>query len=386
MKKVCIIGSGIAGLYAAYILKKKDYDVTIFEKNDRIGGRIKTIMFDGINVVSGAGIGRDVDVLLKKLCLDIKAETHPFQAKTTYYKINPKFSVLDKIKELKEANLQTNGTFKEVALPYLKKNQYNQLVSYIGETDYENEDYHDVIDDYGFDKSFSSGFPAFSINWDNFLSIFHSLLKENIVFNKNITKISKSKNGFLVNNKYFDKVIVATTISNTKTILASLLKNNNHILKHYDNIACQTFARVYAKLDKPLDFNNFRTVITKNPFQKMIEMNKNKNIYMISYSDNKQADFWKQNEDNLSETIETQLKKQLQVTVKVEKSELCYWKCGTHYCLPLDNTTFETRDDFLKTVQNPSKNLYVVGEAFSRNHGWCEGALESVQNIFRKSK
>ena len=382
--KVCIIGSGIAGLYSAYILKNKRYDVTIFEKNNRIGGRIKTISFDDINVVSGAGIGRDADVLLKKLCQDINAETHPFQSKSMYYKMNPKFTVQDKIKELKEANLQTNGTFKEVALPYLKKTQYNQLVSYIGETDYENEDYHDVINDYGFDKSFSSGFPAFSINWDNFLSIFQSLLKENIVLNQEITHISKSKNGFLVNNKFFDKVIIATTISQTKTILSSILKNEK-VLKYYDNIACQSFARVYAKLDKPLDFNNFRTVITKNPFQKMIEMNKDKNIYMISYSDNIQADFWKEHKYKLSETIETQLKKQLDVEVKVEKSKLCYWNCGTHYCLPLDKS-FKTRDDYLKTVQNPMKNLFVVGEAFSRNHGWCEGALESVQNIFMKSK
>lgn len=378
--KVCIIGSGIAGLYSAYILKNKHHDVTIFEKNNRIGGRIKTISFDGINVVSGAGIGRDADVLLKKLCQDIKAETHSFQSKSMYYKINPKFNVQDKINELKEANLQTNGTFKEVALPYLKKTQYNQLVSYIGETDFENEDYHDVIYDYGFDKSFSSGFPAFSINWDNFLSIFQSLLKENIILNQNITQISKSKNGFRVNNKFFDKVIIATTISQTKNILSSIL--NNEKLKLYDNIACQSFARVYAKLDKPLDFNNFRTVITKNPFQKMIEMNKNKNIYMISYSDNKEADFWKHHKTNLSETIETQLKNQLNIKVKVLKSKLCYWNCGTHYCLPLDKTLFKTRDDFLKTVQNPLKNLFVVGEAFSRNHGWCEGALESVQNIF----
>lgn len=382
--KVCIIGSGIAGLYSAYILKNKHYDVTIFEKNNRIGGRIKTISFDDINVVSGAGIGRDTDVLLKKLCQDINAETHPFQSKSMYYKMNPKFTVQDKIKELKEANLQTNGTFKEVALPYLKKTQYNQLVSYIGETDYENEDYHDVMNDYGFDKSFSSGFPAFSINWDNFLSIFQSLLKENIVLNQEITHISKSKNGFLVNNKFFDKVIIATTISQTKTILSSLLKNEK-VLKYYDNIACQSFARVYAKLNKPLDFNNFRTVITKNPFQKMIEMNKDKNIYMISYSDNIQADFWKEHRDKLSETIETQLKKQLDVEVKVEESKLCYWNCGTHYCLPLDKS-FKTRNDYLKTVQNPMKNLFVVGEAFSRNHGWCEGALESVQNIFQKSK
>ena len=27
------------------------------------------------------------------------------------------------------------------------------------------------------------------------------------------------------------------------------------------------------------------------------------------------------------------------------------------------------------------KNMYVIGEAFSNNQGWTEGALESVNNI-----
>lgn len=40
--KLAIIGSGISGLSAAYLLNK-NYDITIYEKNDYIGGHIRTV-------------------------------------------------------------------------------------------------------------------------------------------------------------------------------------------------------------------------------------------------------------------------------------------------------------------------------------------------------
>ena len=48
--KIAIIGSGISGLTAAYILNR-NHDVTIFEANDYIGGHTHThkINIDGKN-------------------------------------------------------------------------------------------------------------------------------------------------------------------------------------------------------------------------------------------------------------------------------------------------------------------------------------------------
>jgi len=41
-KKVAVIGAGITGLSAAYYLRKRGFDVSIFDKNDRPGGVIQT--------------------------------------------------------------------------------------------------------------------------------------------------------------------------------------------------------------------------------------------------------------------------------------------------------------------------------------------------------
>jgi len=47
MKKIGIIGGGVAGLASAARLKNAGYEVTVFEKNDKMGGRMNTIEKDG---------------------------------------------------------------------------------------------------------------------------------------------------------------------------------------------------------------------------------------------------------------------------------------------------------------------------------------------------
>lgn len=42
MKKVIIIGAGLAGLSSGIYLKKEGYDVTIYEKNNYAGGFVTT--------------------------------------------------------------------------------------------------------------------------------------------------------------------------------------------------------------------------------------------------------------------------------------------------------------------------------------------------------
>lgn len=46
-KKVCIIGGGVSGLAAAFLLKRIGYEVTLFEKSERVGGNIESVRIDG---------------------------------------------------------------------------------------------------------------------------------------------------------------------------------------------------------------------------------------------------------------------------------------------------------------------------------------------------
>ena len=387
--KVGIIGSGISGLYSALLLKKNGIDdVRIFEEHDIIGGRIKNIRFEGMSVVAGAGVGRvESDELLLKLCNDLKVTTRFYDAKSIYSKdIKVDFEVINKIEELKQSMKffsrkdRSVMTFKEFAIKHMGKREYEKLILYIGETDYEEADVVDVLYDYGFDKSFSSGFKAFTINWDELLASFEKIFRKQLVLGVKVDKIVKKTNGkysIVVGGhvEEFDKVIIATGISSVKDLLGE-----NEL---FDNVICQSFARVYVKLNKPLDLEGFRSMITVKPFQKIIEMSREKCVYMISYCDNKMADEWQKKKHSLEVYIEKKLNNLFGDfnNFEVKNVTLVYWKCGTHFFKPM-NAKYKSRDDFLKDIQNPGKDdVYIVGEAFSRNQGWCEGALESVHAV-----
>ncbi len=55
-KKVAVIGAGLGGLAVALLLKKQGYEVTIFEKNAQLGGKINNLSIDGFRFDTGASL------------------------------------------------------------------------------------------------------------------------------------------------------------------------------------------------------------------------------------------------------------------------------------------------------------------------------------------
>lgn len=55
-KKIAVIGSGCAGIVSAYLLDRADFDVTLFEKNDYLGGHTNTI-----TLLDGPDAGTSID-------------------------------------------------------------------------------------------------------------------------------------------------------------------------------------------------------------------------------------------------------------------------------------------------------------------------------------
>lgn len=53
MKRVAVIGAGLAGLSAAIYLERNGTDVTVFEASDRVGGRVTTDLIDGFRCDRG---------------------------------------------------------------------------------------------------------------------------------------------------------------------------------------------------------------------------------------------------------------------------------------------------------------------------------------------
>jgi oxygen-dependent protoporphyrinogen oxidase len=99
---VAVIGSGAAGLAAAYGLHKAGHRVKLFERNDELGGRIKTLYRDGFTIEEGptqmvrsyttilgiiedSGMGGDIIPASSLLgMLDASKTTHDFSIEHVY--------------------------------------------------------------------------------------------------------------------------------------------------------------------------------------------------------------------------------------------------------------------------------------------------------------
>jgi len=53
-KQIVVVGAGIAGLTAAYFLKKEGYSPIVLEKSERVGGRTCTDVVNGFTIDYGA--------------------------------------------------------------------------------------------------------------------------------------------------------------------------------------------------------------------------------------------------------------------------------------------------------------------------------------------
>jgi oxygen-dependent protoporphyrinogen oxidase len=73
-KRVAVVGAGISGLATAYWLKKNDRDVTVFERNLRVGGTIVTEESDGFLLDLGPNSALETTQALKDLIRDLGIE------------------------------------------------------------------------------------------------------------------------------------------------------------------------------------------------------------------------------------------------------------------------------------------------------------------------
>ena len=409
---IIIIGSGMSGLYAALKVKKLCPDISflVIERNELFGGRSYDYRFEDTDVVTGAGIGRkNKDKVLLQLMKDFKIPIEVFETQHKYSSsihppcdVKSTFTYLKKIydKENKNKVTKNHETFKQYAKNILGEDAYNHFVVCSGYSDYENEDVYDTFYHYNFDDNYNK-WMGFSVPWKTLVDKIVASLGKNIINNTEVTKISKEDNYFEISTKrnsnsnsnknikyYCEKVIIATDID----ALTNLIHNISPNPSLYSQIKGQPFLRMYAKFSKesiPYLKEKIQgvTVIT-GPMQKVIPMNPDKGVYMIVYSDNNDAEFFKKyfknNEKNRT-MLNNLLEKSLGLDGKlhIENIKDFYWKNGTHYYAPL-SSNFKNRQEFIKTVQRPDKNILIVGELISIHQGWVEGALESVNITLTK--
>lgn len=386
MKEYIIIGSGIAGLYTAYnLLKRNISNFIILERNDRVGGRIYTETFAGKKVVAGAGIGRyDKDILLKKLLKELSIET--LEPQTT---IREWINIPPKPKEIKNfirnilSTIDTSqkGSFEEVVTKQFGRDCVTQFAQYVGYTDFLHEDVRETIFHYGMEDNFEP-FRTFHIDWDVLLSkLLEKIGSKRIYLRTEVVRLKKNYDDtftIICRGKKTIKcrrVIFATDIS----LIHKVFPKN----PLFSYIASQPFSRLYVQFSENSSKIIKRCInkytIVPSLFQKIIPITPEEGIYMIAYNDNKNAlalrDF------SVREILDAiQFSLGINETLDIIQSRLFFWEVGTHYYRPY-YWEMDEWDKIMFEIQHPKNNVYTVGEAFSFNQGWTEGALESVENL-----
>ena len=391
-----IVGGGIAGLYAAYKIKtmNPNASVIVLEKQHKkwAGGRTGNDNFRGTSIVTGAGIGRKrKDKLLIKLLKDMGVETHEFEAKHNYAAtIKEPCAVKNTFLEIKRAYSETAAkgkTFKEFAISVIGLERYKHFTICAGYTDYEEEDAHSTLFNYGFDDNYEN-WTGIAIPWRTLImKLIEKIGVSNVHFGCEVTNIKIVADGFIVdtNSKtyYGRKVIIATTIE-------GVLKLVPESPRIYKQIHGQPFLRTYGKfsassLNTMREYVPYLTIVP-GALQKIIPMDADRGVYMICYSDNasaKKLDLISEDSEENRARFCRLLEKSLDAPKdSLELLEIAdyYWATGTHYYEPLTGD-FKNRGAFIRKAQRPHRNMLVVGELISTNQGWVEGALESVEAV-----
>lgn len=399
---IIIIGSGISGLYSAYNIKNSSPQTSflILEKYKKnwIGGRTSNEQFYGTEIVTGAGIGRKrKDKLLHKLLTDLHFHL------SDEFSVNPQYSkmmehvditkIMNHLRKEYKKYKDQRLTFKQFASHVLGGKEYKKFIISSGYTDYENEDAFETLYYYGMDDN-ACCWKAFSVPWRKMvLKLYHYIGQKHFRFSSEVIEIKRLQETpckfqiNLENGSHYlcNRIIIASTIDTIKNLLPGYLI--------YNDIKGQPFLRLYAKFTKKSadimkEYVKGYTIVP-GPLQKIIPMDPDNGVYMIAYSDNANAlvlkDYLKNTKEN-RELYETLLEHSLGIpenSLHIIAIKDYYWSIGTHFFSPLDQA-YKSREEFIDKTQHPQKGMLLVGEAVSRNQGWCEGALESVNAVLTK--
>ena len=417
---IIIIGGGIAGLYAAYQIKRLAPPNTTFlvlEKNPKqwLGGRAGNETFYGANVVVGAGVGRkEKDHALIKLLKDTKVRTSEFTSERIYVP-RALFQPDDIMKTMRLLKAEYNKraeyyrhsrkTFKQFFIDTLGESEYRSFVISTGYTDFEDADIYETLYHYGMDDNVS-GWTAIHVPWKDLTESLYQQIggSKHFRFSTEVTRIRKIEDNAGIfevatatpnGNKtyYANKVVMATTVDAVRKIVPGASARTSI----YQQIQGQTFLIVYAKFDRESTeimkkYVTSFTVLEKGHLQKMIPMDPDKGVYMVAYSDNQHARALKakgalentrKNCEMYSKWAVDALGIPASTPLHIIAIKDYYWPIGTHYYEPLTKE-YKSRADFIRQAQHPEKGMVVVGEMVSRDQGWVEGALESVDAVVTK--
>jgi Cytochrome b5-like Heme/Steroid binding domain len=156
---------------------------------------------------------------------------------------------------------------------------------------------------------------------------------------------------------------------------------------HLSYVPTESLLRMYAFCDEPSKecvawLHRLEHRLTNSFLCQVIAVQPEKGVFQISYSSAQQADLWKEYmmkgydvKGCMIHILQSLFPNDFQASW-ITRIQPFYWKHAVHIwapgCHPQEEILFWTKPQ-------EDRPLYMANEAFSSVHGWCEGALESVE-------
>ena len=396
MYDTLIIGGGIAGLYVARELLKKNPSkrVVLCEKSKYLGGRAYTYHWanqdlhwanQDLHWEAGAGrISTDHKILLG-LIKEYDLETAPIGSSMRYREngaalfeeniFEPSFPILlDPLRRLSHG-LLTNYTIKELLTfihgaattkKYLDRFPYYSEVNIMRAESALREFAHEMHD--------HSGFVVIKKGFSELIARMVKDLKKRgleILTEHTLLNVSEGEAEFEQKTIRARRIIVALPADALSKIPA---------FKRWpllDHVQMEPLLRIYAVFDEPW-FHDIGRIATASPIRYFIPVGEK--VAMISYTDSVYTrPYVDLDEKKIMKDLRELFPEKDIPDPLFMKSH--YWQDGVTYWLP---GPWEPEKDSVAALQPfPKKcpNLFLCGESFSLRQGWVEGALEHADKL-----
>ena len=202
------------------------------------------------------------------------------------------------------------------------------------------------------------------------------------------------------NRNYITKIIISAL---PKQILERI-PFFKPIYPWISKIKCSPLCRIYSRYkqsdnkqsdNKQSDiwFKSLPKMTTNNNLRIVIPINKEKGIIMISYTDNKFAEYWnnlykKEGINKLNKVLKNEIQDSTGIIIPREQqntvqTNVYYWKCGVGYW-GIGANSHEISQNMINPIIL-GNNIFCCGEHYSENfQQWIEGALETSEKVLSK--
>lgn len=403
---VIIVGGGISGLYTALKCLNQGFKVIVIEKQDRIGGRIRTIFDNGYMFEAGAGRFHEKHKLLRSLIAFFNLHEMRANSKHTYQQ-DTEFHEVDSIRQVIKY-VYDNHIPKEVLqqIPFISlcrsilgrplATKVTDAFGYNAEFELMNA--FDAIRMFERDFAGNARYYVCKEGLSTLIECMANLVKHfgGLVYTQTqVTDIKRTQTGFKVSaidgtgkpRIYVAPVVVCAIPKANLEELKFFSKDQRNLMNTVVPVSLHRIYGTFPVTKGKSWFHGINRSTSNSKIRQFIPVDKKHGLAMVSYSDTSYADEWKKYADKGTGALKTQLLKQLHITFpdvdtipEPQWLNSYYWSAGVHMWKP--GVDSETVIPQIQHILGQDSPFFIVGEAYAKNQAWIEGALESVETIF----